>query len=237
MTARFEIAYPEQAAALIAAAGRPISRLFWHCSASDKAEHDSARVMHQWHLDNKWREIGYHLFVRKDGKAEMGRAWSKIPAGQEGHNTGTLAFCLHGLRAEAFTSPQATAMLDWSRAVVAALPSLTIHGHCEVSAKSCPVIDYRSVLGLDPQGRMTRPPFQIPRPSSGRAALRSLRIFDRGDDVKDVQRRLNARGAYLTADGIFGRATDQAVRQFQRRAGLKADGIVGPKTMSALTRS
>ena len=237
MTARFEIIQPDQAAALITAAGRPINRLFWHCSASDRPEHDSARVMHQWHLDRKWAEIGYHLFIRKDGKAEMGRAWSKIPAAQSGHNTGTLAFCLHGLKAEAFTSPQAVAMVAWSQAVVAALPALTIHGHREVSAKSCPVIDYRSVIGLDPQGRMTQPPFQIPSPRTPTQTPRPLRIFDRGPDVRVVQTLLNSRGAYLNADGIFGRATDQAVKQFQRRAGLKADGIVGPKTMSALTRS
>jgi hypothetical protein len=99
VTARFDIIQPDQAAALITAAGRPINRLFWHCSASDRPEHDSARVMHQWHLDRKWAEIGYNLFIRKDGKAEMGRAWSKIPAAQSGHNTGTLAFCLHGLKA------------------------------------------------------------------------------------------------------------------------------------------
>ena len=35
-------------------------------------------------------------------------------------------------------------------------------------------------------------------------------------------------------DGLFGPSTEQAVRQFQSRQGLSVDGIVGPKTWTAL---
>lgn len=38
----------------------------------------------------------------------------------------------------------------------------------------------------------------------------------------------------LSADGIFGPYTEEAVRQFQHRAGLEVDGIVGPKTWAVL---
>ena len=57
-----------------------------------------------------------------------------------------------------------------------------------------------------------------------------LRIGDRGDGVSAVQRLLG-----LTPDGVFGPATDRAVRAFQRGAGLVPDGIVGPATMAALS--
>lgn len=59
----------------------------------------------------------------------------------------------------------------------------------------------------------------------------------RGDDVADLQRRLGDLGFDGgRVDGIFGPDTLRAVVDFQRNAGLVADGIVGPVTMQALQR-
>ena len=62
-----------------------------------------------------------------------------------------------------------------------------------------------------------------------------LKQGSRGEDVKTVQQKL-IRWGYLNgkADGIFGAATEKAVRYFQRKNGLKEDGIVGPATFEAL---
>ncbi len=61
-----------------------------------------------------------------------------------------------------------------------------------------------------------------------------LKRGSRGDHVRTVQRRLNALGRRLEADGDFGPATHAAVVGFQRERGLEADGIVGPRTWAAL---
>lgn len=59
----------------------------------------------------------------------------------------------------------------------------------------------------------------------------------RGDDVRELQRLLNALGFDAgREDGIFGPATDRAVREFQRNVGEVPDGIVGLETLAALQR-
>ncbi len=62
----------------------------------------------------------------------------------------------------------------------------------------------------------------------------TLRKGDRGVGVRWVQTKLNADGAKLEVDGIFGALTDAAVRQFQKNHHLTVDGIVGPITRAAL---
>lgn len=61
-----------------------------------------------------------------------------------------------------------------------------------------------------------------------------MRNGDIGAAVVQLQRQLNEAGFKLTADGWFGDTTEAAVIAFQRRAGLVADGIAGPKTLSVL---
>lgn len=59
----------------------------------------------------------------------------------------------------------------------------------------------------------------------------------RGDDVAELQRRLGALGFDAgRIDGIFGEQTAAALIEFQRNAGLTADGICGPATIAALER-
>lgn len=57
-----------------------------------------------------------------------------------------------------------------------------------------------------------------------------------GDDVKELQKLLTAHGIKCDDDGIFGPATDTAVRKFQQAKGLDDDGIVGPATWAALRK-
>lgn len=63
----------------------------------------------------------------------------------------------------------------------------------------------------------------------------TLRRGSQGDEVADLQTILNARyGADLEVDGNFGKATEAAVKAFQKSHGLTADGVVGAKTWKAL---
>ena len=97
------------------------------------------------------------------------------------------------------------------------------------------------------------PPAQIPAPipdlgwiaeAINHARSQVLRRGSRGDAVKWLQAFLNQRSQEnLVVDGVFGPATDAAVRKFQRNAKaffnlpakFQVDGIVGPQTWFILT--
>jgi hypothetical protein len=61
-----------------------------------------------------------------------------------------------------------------------------------------------------------------------------LRYGSTGPSVEALQNDLRRHGIGLTADGLFGPATERGVRAFQREQGLVIDGIVGPKTHQAM---
>ncbi|MGH8986181.1 MAG: peptidoglycan-binding protein [Acidimicrobiia bacterium] len=64
----------------------------------------------------------------------------------------------------------------------------------------------------------------------------SLRVGDRGDAVRCLQRRLDeiTPASAVAIDGVFSSETDLQVRLFQAVHGLTVDGIVGPQTAEVL---
>lgn len=65
-------------------------------------------------------------------------------------------------------------------------------------------------------------------------AMPMLKYGQTGQDVKTLQMALNTIGYGLVEDGIFGQGTMAAVKDYQGRAGLAVDGIVGDQTWGAL---
>ncbi len=74
--------------------------------------------------------------------------------------------------------------------------------------------------------------------SSTSATYTTLKQGSNGEAVKKLQKRLIELG-YLSgsADGDYGRATTDAVKAFQKQAGLTADGIAGASTQKAVYSS
>ena len=67
------------------------------------------------------------------------------------------------------------------------------------------------------------------------ASAASCRRGSTGSTVREIQTRLKNWGYYSgTVDGIYGSGTEAAVKKFQQKNGLTADGIAGPATLSAL---
>ncbi len=65
-----------------------------------------------------------------------------------------------------------------------------------------------------------------------------LKLGSAGTSVQELQSKLISMG-YLSgaADGVFGKLTTTALAAFQKRNGLKADGIAGSKTLTTLNSS
>lgn len=64
--------------------------------------------------------------------------------------------------------------------------------------------------------------------------LRLSRPMMEGSDVLKLQEALKKAGLAVSTDGVFGSGTDKAVKEFQQKKGLTADGIVGSKTLALM---
>ena len=63
----------------------------------------------------------------------------------------------------------------------------------------------------------------------------TLHKGDKNDYVLSWQKFLNLNGYHCgLEDGVFGKNTELAVKQWQTAHGLKADGIIGPKTWNSI---
>ena len=229
---------------------RKVSAIFLHCSASDNSAHDDVSVMKTWHVeDNGWSDVGYHFFINKNGNIQEGRSIEKIPIAQKGYNTGSIAICCHGLKKDKFTQKQMDSVKTLCGSIVNAFTDkIRIRGHREVSNKSCPVFDYKKVLGLDEKGYFVEtgspvaanPPQKVELPGinikeiNKGLKLRVIKIFDKNTSVLALQSILCQLGIQCSRDGVFGQQTKDAVKKIQKRYSLKIDGIVGGKTVDKM---
>jgi N-acetyl-anhydromuramyl-L-alanine amidase AmpD len=100
-----------------------------------------------------------------------------------------------------------------------------------------------NILRSDIQARIgsIADPAPTPRPPVPVGGFADVLLFrgSEGPQVAQLQRQLKygypAYAGDLVIDGVYGRQTEAAIREFQRRTrGLKVDGIVGPATAAAL---
>lgn len=65
-------------------------------------------------------------------------------------------------------------------------------------------------------------------------AAGAYRVGDQGEEIAELQGKLLILGYDVMADGAFGPAMADAIKEFQKSQGIKADGLIGPATYSAL---
>ena len=201
---------------------RKIHRVFIHCSASDHEHHDNIETMRLWHKQRGFHDVGYHFFIQKDGSLEYGRDIEKTPAAQKGHNLNTLAICMHGLKEENFTQKQFETLKKLAKQIEHNYENISFHGHCEVSAKACPVFNYRKVLGLDIYGSLNQHRSILKNITSKEPnKLPELKLGSRGEAVEFLQQLL-----FIKIDGIFGPQTSRTLKTFKSLHKLYRSDVV-----------
>jgi hypothetical protein len=133
---------------------RKVNKVFIHCSDSER--NDDVAVIRLWHIKRGFKGIGYHFFIKRDGTIQKGRSLEMMPASQKGYNMGSISICVSGKKK--FTKKSLENLKLLCISIDNVYDKITFHGHCEVDkSKTCPVFDYKKVLGLDKDGFMKHP--------------------------------------------------------------------------------
>lgn len=98
-----------------------------------------------------------------------------------------------------------------------------------------PVLDFLNRFAAMVGVASPPPPPPVPTLGVVDVQVPVLRMNSRGGAVRSLQALLNAKsGKHLDVDGIFGPATDRAVREVQSYFRIGVDGIVGQRTWGVL---
>lgn len=100
-------------------------------------------------------------------------------------------------------------------------------GHC--GHVHCPSNDHVDGTGLDIRQILSHGP--------GTTSWPTIRSGATGEAVHHLQVLLKTSGYRVTIDGVFGKATAQQVRRFQKDHKLDVDGIVGTNTWASLSKA
>lgn len=117
---------------------RKTERIIIHHSATPGDV--SAATIHQWHLGNGWKGIGYHYVIRTFGLIEIGRPENTIGShsGSAGNSNG-IGVCVAGnFMNSKPTEEQFQACVELVRDIYSRYGALVIQGHRDVMATACP---------------------------------------------------------------------------------------------------
>jgi len=217
-----------------------------HSGVQDGAKGTAAvHAFERHHLGLGWDGIGYNWLVDETGTIFEGRGWGARGAATKGWNSRSISVCYTGW---GFRQPHAT-VLESIKALVDKAEEhfgrgMWVSTHRRKGSTTCPgdwlgnwveggMGDVSAPQGVDWDALIRY--FNGLRAQVDAAPL-SRWTRSRGKTVRLVQTRLTDRGFDPgVVDGIFGRRTAKAVREFQGSQGfLKVDGVVNGDTFGAL---
>ncbi len=132
---------------------RTINHIVIHHSASPLST--TAAEIRLWHLQKGWGSIGYNLVIERTGQLILGRPVHVVPAQVRRHNAHSIGICLVGdnTHSQDRWLPVQIEMLEQTLGVLTVLYSdAVVLGHRDLpgTATTCPGLDVRNLLGLNP---------------------------------------------------------------------------------------
>ena len=139
---------------------RPITEIVIHCSATRARADIGAGEIREWHVRGRgWRDIGYHLVIRRNGLIETGRPLDQAGSHVVKFNANSIGICLVGGAGENgpennFEPHQWAALKDKLLELKKAFPGAEIKGHRDFPGvgKDCPCFDVRDWLAQEGLG-------------------------------------------------------------------------------------
>ncbi|GEM_PF-7002828 len=176
--------------------------------------------IHNYHINhNGWLGIGYNALVDKNGNVFWSRGIEYVGAHCKGYNETSVGICAIGnMETGQMPEKQKTSIIKLVQDIKTFYPSITtVCGHKELAATDCPGKNY---------------PLEEIKNSKAQAIVKetkqTLKFGSRGNEVKTLQQMLISHGVNPgKVDGIFGKNTEKAVKEFQTKEGIVVDGIVG----------
>lgn len=107
------------------------------------AESATVQQVHQWHLNNGWSGIGYHIYIDKQGNIFKGRPLDTVGAHSYGYNDISIGICAEGnFEKEKMAGVQKNAILSALKEIKKQYPNIEIKGHKDLVATACPGRNY-----------------------------------------------------------------------------------------------
>ena len=108
-----------------------------------EAKSASVEEINRWHLERGWTGIGYHFYIRKDGRIYRGRPEWAVGAHAQGHNSRAIGICVEGsYMTETMPKAQFDALVGLVREEMAKYPGAKVLRHRDVNSTDCPGVNY-----------------------------------------------------------------------------------------------
>lgn len=137
---------------------RDIQMIVVHCSATRcNRDYTVRQLFHDHVLVNRWRYIGYHYYIRKNGEVTETRPVERMGAHAKGYNAHSIGICYEGgldeqgHYADTRTKKQKAAMEKLIRRLKRQFPTISqVVGHRDLPGvqKACPCFDAKTLQSL-----------------------------------------------------------------------------------------